>query len=51
MNTEKNTQTRVAAVTPDGVANQLLLNGKPLNKERGYLKRMKSEMDRIMREI
>ena len=49
LNTEKNNQSRVAAVTPNEVANQLLLNGKPLNKERGYLKKMKSEMDRVMR--
>ena len=50
LNTEKNARTRVAAVRPDEVANQLLLNGKPLNKERGYYKRMKSEMEHIMRE-
>ena len=50
LNTEKNTSARVAAVTPDEVANQLLLNGKPLNKEQGNLKRMKSEMDHIKQE-
>ena len=32
INTEKNGQTRVAAVTPNQVANQLLRNGKPQNK-------------------
>ena len=50
INTEKNGQTRVAAVTPNQVASQLLLNGKPLHKERGRLKAMKKETARIMQE-
>ena len=39
---------RMAGVTPNQVAHQLLLNGKPLHKERGCLKQMKTEMRRIM---
>ena len=50
LNSEKHTQTRIAAVTPNQVANQLLQNGKPLNKERGHLKRLKSQMDQAMRD-
>ncbi|XP_066958959.1 uncharacterized protein [Macrobrachium rosenbergii] len=48
LNSDKNTQTKIAVVTPNAVAKQLLLNGKPFNKERGYLKRMKDEMKRVM---
>ena len=33
LNSDKNNQTSIAAVTPNAVANQLLLNGKPQNKE------------------
>ena len=50
INTEKNGQTRVAAVTPNQVANQLLRNGKPAHKVRGHLKAMKRETARIMQE-
>ncbi|KAK3893288.1 hypothetical protein Pcinc_002844 [Petrolisthes cinctipes] len=50
LNTDKNTQTRVAAVTPNEVENQALLNGKPLHKERGCLKKMKHEMDNILQD-
>ena len=37
-------------MTPNEVAHQLLLNGKPEMRERGYKKKMKEEMDRIMNE-
>ena len=37
LNTEPNVQTRVAAVTPNEVANQLLLNGKPTHRQRGQV--------------
>ena len=50
LNTEKNRQHRVAAVTPNQVANQLILNGKPQHKERGNRKAMKQEMDSITQE-
>ena len=50
LNSEKHTQTRIAAVTPNQVANQLLQNGKPMNKERGHLKRLKCQMDQAMRD-
>lgn len=46
LNTEKNTNISVAAVTPDKVAHQPLLNGKPKNKERGHKKNMKVD-DRL----
>ena len=44
LNTEKKPQTRVAAVTPDQVASQLILNGKPAYKEKGNLKKIQSEI-------
>ena len=44
LNTEKKPQ-KVAAVTPNEVANQLILNGKPPYKERGQQKKLKCEMD------
>ena len=44
LNSEKKPQ-RVAAVTPNEVANQLILNGKPTYKERGQQKKLKHEMD------
>ncbi|GFR60473.1 RNA-directed DNA polymerase from mobile element jockey-like [Elysia marginata] len=50
LNSEKNVQTRVAAVTPNQVANQLLQNGKPANKEKGHKKRLKGEMEQAMRD-
>ncbi|GFS25435.1 RNA-directed DNA polymerase from mobile element jockey-like [Elysia marginata] len=50
LNSEKNAQTRVAAVTPNQVANQLLQNGKPANKEKGHKKRLKGEMEQAMRD-
>ncbi|NEO82313.1 reverse transcriptase domain-containing protein [Moorena sp. SIO4G3] len=48
LNVEKNSNIRIAAVTPNEVAHQLLLNGKPHNKERGYLKKMKESMNQVM---
>ena len=50
LNSEKNTQTRVAAVNPNQVANQLIQNGKPLNKEKGQVKRLKLQMEHAMRD-
>ena len=50
LNSEKHTMTRVAAVTPNQVANQLLQNGKPPNKEKGHKKRLKFKMDQAMAE-
>ena len=50
LNSEKKPQTRIAAVTPNQVANQLLQNGKPISKERGHLKRIKSEMDQVLQD-
>ena len=50
LNTEKKTNPRVAAVTPNQVAHQLILNGKPQHKERGRRKEMKREMDNTMRD-
>ena len=50
LNSEDKHPARKAAVTPNEVAHQLLINGKTNNqsRERGYLKRMKQEMQRIM---
>ena len=48
LNTEQTSTARTAAVTPNSVANQLLLNGKPNNKERGYLKKTKTEMNQVL---
>ena len=48
LNTETNPQTRVAAVTPNEVANQLILNGKTSHKKRGLLKERKLEMRSIL---
>ena len=39
LNSDKNNTTRIAAVTPNEVAHQLLLNGKPEMRERGYKKK------------
>ena len=50
LNTERKTNSRVAAVTPNQVANQLILNGKPQHKEKGRRKAMKREMDNIMQQ-
>ena len=50
INSEKRTQTRIAAVTPDEVANQLLQNGKSSTNEKGYRKRMKTETDEALAE-
>ena len=36
--------------TPNDVAHQLLLNGKPNNQEKGHLKKLKLEMDQAMHE-
>ena len=48
LDSEKHTQTRVAAVTPNQVANQLLQNGKPLNKEKGHHKKLKCQMEQAI---
>ncbi len=48
LNAEEIQAARTAAVTPNSVANQLLLNGKPHNKERGYLKNVKKYMKHAM---
>ena len=37
-------------MTPNQVANQLLQNGKPASKERGHLKKLKSEMDQALQD-
>ena len=50
LNTERNVQTRVAAVTPNNVANQLIKNGKPAHKERDNLKHIKNQMKIITME-
>ena len=50
LNAEKHTNTRVAAVTPNEVAHQLLLNGKPRNRERGYKRKMMADMNRAINE-
>ena len=47
LNADQISTARTAAMTPNNVANQLLLNGKPYNKERGYLKEMKIEMNQV----
>ena len=44
LDSEKHTQTRVAAVTPNKVANQLLQNGKPLDME----KKLKCQMEQAI---
>ena len=49
LNTENNKETRIAAVTPNEVATQLICNGKPLHKERGHRKKMKQEIDAILK--
>ena len=50
LNAERKPQSRIAAVTPNQVANQLLQNGKPTSKERGHLKKLKSEMDQALQD-
>ncbi|KAK3884788.1 hypothetical protein Pcinc_010974 [Petrolisthes cinctipes] len=50
LNSEKGLQPRVAAITPNQVAHQLLLNGKPLNKEKGQQMRLKQDMSRAMQD-
>ena len=50
LNTEKSTPPRVAAVTPNEVANQLLQNGKPLHKQKGRRKITKQETGKIMKD-
>ena len=47
LNSDKKPQ-RVAAVTPNEVANQLIQNGKPAKKEKGHLKELKNEMDQAL---
>ena len=51
LNTEKRTNSRVAAVTPNQVASQLVLNGKPNHKKKGHKKEKKKEMEDIMRNL
>ncbi|KAK3892430.1 hypothetical protein Pcinc_003663 [Petrolisthes cinctipes] len=48
LNSEKAPQSIIAAVTPNQVAHQLLLNGKPRNKERGQKKKMRIDISHIM---
>ncbi|KAK4311281.1 hypothetical protein Pmani_016968 [Petrolisthes manimaculis] len=48
LNSEKEAPPRVAAVTPNQVAHQLLLNGKPQHKIRGQVKKTKEEMSRVI---
>ena len=50
LNSDKKTDTTAAAVTPNQVAHQLLINGKPLHRERGYLKQMKEKMGQVHKE-
>ena len=50
LNAVNQPQKRMAGVTSNQVANQLLLNGKPLNNERGYLKKMKDEMNQVLQD-
>ena len=50
LNSEKCTQARVAAVAPNQVANQLLRNGKPPNKEKGHQKRLRTKIDQAIAE-
>ena len=50
LNSKNSAPTRTAAVTPNEVAHQLMLNGKPENRERGFKRKMKEDMDRVMSE-
>ena len=50
LNSEKCTQARVAAVNPNQVANHLLQNGKPPNREKGHQKRLRTKMDQAIAE-
>jgi len=50
LNSEKSTQDRVAAVTPNQVANHLLQNGIPTNKEKGHQMRLKTKLDQAIAE-
>jgi len=50
LNSEKRTQARVAAVTPNQVANHLVQDGKPPTKEKGHQKRLKTKMDQAIAE-
>lgn len=43
-----NPQPSTTGITPNQVAKQLSMNGKPLNRERGYIRRMKEKMIRTM---
>ncbi len=45
---DKTPPSRVAAVTLNQVPHQLLLNGKPINKERGHKKKMKLDIRSIL---
>ncbi len=48
LNPDEAPPSRVGAVTPNQVAHQLLLNGKPINKERGHKKIMKMDIISIL---
>ncbi|KAK3891912.1 hypothetical protein Pcinc_004226 [Petrolisthes cinctipes] len=50
LNSESNTNTSIPETTPNKVAHQLLLNGKPNNKPRGYKKKLKEDTNKIMNE-
>ena len=50
LNTDKKPETTAAAVTPNQVAHQLLIYGKPPHEERGYLKKMKDKMSAVLQE-
>ena len=50
LNTESQPQACIPGVTPNQVATQLVKNGKPQNRERGYKRRMKEEIERISNE-
>jgi len=47
LNSESNTNSSIPETTPNKVAHQLLLNGKPNNRERGYKKTLKDDTDQI----
>jgi len=48
LNSESNTNSSIPETTPNKVAHQLLLNGKPNNRERGYKKTLKDDTDQIL---
>ena len=50
LNTDRKPETTSAAVTPNQVAHQLIVNGKPLHEKRWYLKKMKDKMSAVLQE-